>query len=55
MACFITVILDVYLTIKAYQVHKQIQEESKLSGGHTEDNDQLKALKKKEAVPLRNI
>ena len=48
LACFAAVILNIYLTIKAYQVHKQIQEESKLSGGHTEDNDQLKALKKKQ-------
>ena len=50
LACFAAVILNIYLTIKAYQVHKQIQEESKLSGGHTEDNDQLEALKKKQAV-----
>ena len=47
LACILTVILNIYLTIKAYQVHKQIQEESKLSGGHSGDNDQLKALKKK--------
>ena len=50
LACILTIILNIYLTIKAYQVHKQIQEESKLSGGHTEDNDQLKALKKKQAA-----
>ena len=48
LSCLITVFLDIYLTIKAYQIHKQIQEESKLSGGHATDNDQLKALKKKE-------
>ena len=54
-SCFITVILDVYLTIKAYKVHKQIQEESKLSGGHTEDNDQLKALKKKEYTIKKHL
>ena len=50
MACFLTAVLNIYLTIKAYQVHKQIQEESKLSGSHTVDNDQLKALKKKQAT-----
>ena len=50
LACFLTAILNIYLTVKAYKVHKQIQEESKLSGGHTEDNDQLKALKKKQAT-----
>ena len=50
LACFVTVILNIYLTVKAFQVHKQIQEESKLSGGHTEDNDQMKALKKKQAT-----
>ena len=53
--CFITVFLDVYLTVKAYQVHKQIQEESKLSGGHTENNDQLKSLKKKEDTIKKHL
>ena len=48
LSCLNTVFLDIYLTIIAYQIHKQIQEESKLSGGHGMDNDQLKALKKKE-------
>ena len=50
LACSLTIILNIYLTIKASQVHKQIQEESKLSGCHTQDNDQLKALKKKQAT-----
>jgi len=48
-SCIITVSLDIYLTIKAYQIRKKIQEESKLSGGHSGDNNQLKALKKKQA------
>jgi len=47
LASLKTVILNIYFTIKAYQVHKEIQEESKLSGGHSGDNNQLKALKKK--------
>ena len=50
LACFLTAILNIYLTIKAYQVHKHIQEESKLSGGHSTDNDQLRTLKKKQAT-----
>ena len=50
MACLLTVILNIYLTIKAYRIHKQIQEESRLSGGHTRNNNQLKALKKKSAT-----
>ena len=51
LTSFLATVLNVYLTIKAYQVHKQIQEESKLSGGHSRgDNDQLKALKKKQAT-----
>ena len=55
-ACFLTTILNVYLTFKAYQVHKQIQEESKLSGGHSRgDNDQLKALKKKQATIKKHL
>ena len=55
LACFLTAILNIYLTIKAYQVHKEIQEESKLSGGYTEDNDQLKALKKKQATIKKHL
>ena len=47
LACLLTVILIIYLTIKAYWIHKQIQKKSKLSGGHTGSNNQLKALKKK--------
>ena len=38
----ITISLDVVLTIKAYQIHKNIEEESKPSGGHSRDNDKLK-------------
>ena len=48
LACLFTAILNIYLTIKAYQVYKKIQEESELSGGHS--NEQLKALKKKQAT-----
>ena len=48
-ACLITVILDVYLTIRAYQIRKQIQAQSELSGGHSQDNDQVKTLRKREA------
>ena len=55
LASVITISLDVYLTIKAYQVRKQIEEENKLSGGHTEDNAQLKALKKKNADIKKHI
>ena len=55
LACLFTVILNIYLTIKAYQIRKKIQEESKLSGGHTRDNDKLKALKKKEASIKKHL
>ena len=55
LACLITISLDVFLTIKAYQLRKKIQEESKLSGGHSRDNGQLKALKKKEASIKKNL
>ena len=54
LACFLTVILNIYLTIKAYQVHKQIQEESKLYGGHSGDT-QLKALKNKHATIKKHL
>ena len=50
LSCLLTVILNIYLTIKAYRIHKKIQEESKLYGGHSRDNNQLKALKKKHAT-----
>ena len=55
LSCFLTAILNVYLTIKAYQVHKKIQKESELSGGHSRDNDQLKALKKKQATIKKHL
>ena len=56
LACFLTIALNIYLTIKAYRVHKEIQEESKLSGGHSRgDNDQLKALKKKQATIKKHL
>ena len=55
LACFLTAILNIYLTIKAYQVHKQIQEENKLSGGNSRDNDQLNALKKKEVTLKKHL
>ena len=55
LTCLIRVFLDVFLTIKAYQIHKKIQEESKLSGGHHRDNDQLKALKKKEGNVKKHL
>ena len=55
LACLITIFLNVFLTIKAYQIRKRTQEESKLSGGHNRNNDQLKALKKKEANIRKNL
>ena len=55
LACLFTAILNIYLTIKAYQVHKKIQEESELSGGDSRDNEQLKALKKKEATIKKHL
>ena len=47
----IAVVLNTYLAIKAYQVHKQIQEETRLSGATT---SQVKVLKKKQATIKRN-
>ena len=55
LGCLFTVVLNSYLTIKAYQIRKKIQEESKLSGGNSRDNDQLKALKKKEATIKKHL
>ena len=50
LTCFFAAVVNIYLTIKAYQVHKQIQEESKLLGGCSGNNDRLKTLKKKQAT-----
>ena len=55
LTSLLTTILNIYLTIKAYRVHQQIEEESKLSGGHSTDNDQLKTLKKKQATIKRHL
>ena len=55
LASLFTAIINIYLTIKAYQIHKKIQEESKLSGGHSGDNEQLKALKKKQASVKKHL
>ena len=54
-SCLITIILDVYLTIKAYQIRKRIEEQSKLSGGHSRDNEQLKTLKKKQSTIKKHL
>ena len=55
LTCFLTTILNIYLTIKAYQVYKQIQEESKLSGGHSTGNDHYRALKKKQIAIKKHL
>ena len=55
LASLFTAIINIYLTIKAYQIHKKIQEESELSGGHSRDNEQLKALKKKQASVKKHL
>jgi len=47
----IAAILNIYLAIKAYQVHKKIQEETRLSGAITSE---LKALKKRQAFIKMN-
>ena len=55
LACFLTAILSIYLTIKTYQVYKQMQEESKLSGGHSTSNNHYSALKKKQATIKKHL
>jgi len=51
VSSIIAVIFNTYLAIKAYQVHKQIQEETRLSGATTSE---LKALKKRKATIKTN-
>ena len=55
LTSFLTTVLNIYLTIKAYQVYKQMQEESKLSGGHSTSNDHYKVLKKKQATIKKHL
>jgi len=47
----VTIILNVYLAMKAYQVYKQIEKETKLSG----QTDNLKVLKKKQRNIRQNM
>ena len=47
----LTVSMDIFLSFKAYQVNKQIQKKSKLSGA----TNQLQALKQKHANIKRNL
>jgi len=49
----LTIILNIYLALKAYQVQKQIENETRLAG-HNIQSDNLKALKKKQRNIRRN-
>ena len=51
LASFLAISLNVYLTIRAYKIHKQIQQETKLSGV----NSQVVALKKKQAKVRKDL
>jgi len=51
----LTASLNIYLTIETYKIHKQIEEEGKLLGGHKRDNYQLKSLKKKQTTIKRHL
>ena len=46
----LTAFLNIYLTIKAYKVYKQMKEEGKPLGGHNRDNDRLKSLKNQDNI-----
>jgi len=50
-AAFISLVLNIYLSIKAYRIHKQIESESSLRGF----TDNLKALKTKQAAIKKNL
>ena len=45
LSSVLTLILNVYLAVKAYQIGKQIQSETRLSGG---DSNQVQSLKQKQ-------
>ena len=53
VASLLTISLNVYLAMKAYQVQKQIEKETKLSG-HNSQSGNLTALKKKQRGITRN-
>jgi len=50
-ASVLTVVTDIYLVVKAYQMKKKIEAESRLSG----TTNELKALKNKQAVIRKNL
>ena len=52
----LAIILNIYLAIVAYQVHKQIEKETRLSGGSSSNQSgKLTALKKKQYDLRRNM
>ena len=53
MASILTIALNVYLSVKACQVQKQIEKETRLAGYNSE-SENLKALKKKQRNIRRN-
>ena len=53
LASILSLTLNIYLAIKAYQVYKQIEKETSLSG-YNSQSENLKALKKKQQSIRRN-
>ena len=52
----LAIILNIYLAIVAYQVHKQIEKETRLSGGSSSNQSgKMTALKKKQCDLRRNM
>ena len=51
----LAMILNIYLAIVAYQVHKQIEKETRLSGGSSRQSERVTALKRKQRNTRRNM
>jgi len=45
---FLTILLNAYLALKAYQVHKQINKEIRLAGAVDRSSEKMRVLKKKQ-------
>ena len=55
MKSIFAIILNIYLAIVAYKVHKQIEKETRLSGSSRNQSGKMTALKKKQHDSRRNI
>jgi len=51
----LTITLNIYLAVMAYQIHKQIEKETRLSGGSSSQSERVTALKRKQHNMRQNL